>query len=89
MSDRHASLRLLPRLVRCDHGRTELCSEITLGEDLSNPHRLRPILRQLAETVAPRIKKAGIYGGDVTLKLKTADFAFSPAPARGWRCLTV
>ena len=34
----------------------------------------RPILWQLAETVARRMKKAGIVGKSVTLKLKTADF---------------
>ena len=51
-----------------------MSSEITLDEDLSDPDKLRPILWQLAETVARRMKKAGIAGGGVTLKLKTADF---------------
>ena len=51
-----------------------MSSEITLDEDLSDPTGLRPILWQLAETVARRMKKAGIAGGGVTLKLKTADF---------------
>ena len=40
----------------------------------AEPDKLRPILWQLAETVARRMKKAGIAGGSVTLKLKTADF---------------
>jgi len=35
---------------------------------------LRPILWQLTETVARRMKKAGVLGRGVTLKLKTADF---------------
>ena len=51
-----------------------MSSEITLDEDLSDPDELRPILWQLAETVSRRMKKAGIDGGGVTLKLKTADF---------------
>ncbi len=49
-------------------------SEITLDEDISDPDRLRPILWQLAETVARRMKKADVAGQGVTLKLKTADF---------------
>ena len=51
-----------------------MSSEITLDEDLSDPDKLRPILWQLTETVARRMKKAGIAGGGVTLKLKTSDF---------------
>ena len=49
-------------------------SEITLDTDISDPERLRPILWQLAVTVARRMKKAGVLGRGVTLKLKTADF---------------
>ena len=51
-----------------------ISSEITLDEDLSDPEALRPILWRLTETVARRLKKAGLAGGGVTLKLKTADF---------------
>ena len=51
-----------------------ISSEITLDEDLSDPAALRPILWRLTETVARRLKKAGLAGGGVTLKLKTADF---------------
>ena len=64
------------RLHLCAHGEDDrpvdpdreaksLSSEITLDEDLSDPDRLRPILWQLAETVARRMKKAGIAGGGV------------------------
>ena len=49
-------------------------SETTLGRDTAELARLRPILWQLAETVIRRMKKAGIAGKGVTLKLKTADF---------------
>ena len=51
-----------------------ISSEITLDQDLSDPEALRPILWRLSETVARRMKKAGVAGGGVTLKLKTADF---------------
>ena len=51
-----------------------LSSETTLDKDIAELDRLRPILWQLAETVARRMKKAGIVGKSVTLKLKTADF---------------
>ena len=51
-----------------------ISSEITLDEDLSDAEELRPILWQLAETVARRMKKAGLAGGGITLKFKTAAF---------------
>lgn len=51
-----------------------LSSETTLDRDTAELAGLRPILWQLAETVARRMKKAGIAGKGVTLKLKTADF---------------
>ena len=73
------------RLHRCARGEDDrpvdparetksISSEITLDRDLSDPAALRPILWRLAETVARRLKKAGLAGGGVTLKLKTADF---------------
>ncbi len=51
-----------------------LSSEITLDRDLSRFSELRPILWRLCETVSRRMKKAGVAGEGVTLKLKTADF---------------
>ena len=62
------------RPVDPDREAKSMSSEITLDEDLSDPDKLRPILWRLAETVARRMKKAGVAGGGVTLKLKTADF---------------
>ena len=62
------------RPVDPDHEAKSMSSEITLHEDLSDLEKLRPILWQLAETVARRMKKAGIAGEGVTLKLKTSDF---------------
>ena len=62
------------RPVDPDRKAKSMSSEITLDEDVSDPDKLRPILWQLTETVARRMKKAGIAGRGVTLKLKTANF---------------
>ena len=64
------------RTVDPDRDAKSMSSEITLDGDLSDADAdaLRPILWQLAETVSRRMKKAGIAGGGVTLKLKTSDF---------------
>ena len=62
------------RPVDPDREARSMSSETTLDEDISDPDKLRPILWQLTETVARRMKKAGIAGGGVMLKLKTADF---------------
>ena len=62
------------RPVEPERETKSISSEITLDEDLSDPDTLRPVLWRLAETVARRMKKAGLAAGGVTLKLKTADF---------------
>ncbi len=62
------------RPVEPEREAKSISSEITLDEDLSDPDTLRPVLWRLAETVARRMKKAGLAAGGVTLKLKTADF---------------
>ena len=62
------------RPVNPNRDAKSLSSEITLDQDIAELDRLRPILWQLAETVARRLKKAGLAGEGVTLKLKTADF---------------
>ena len=49
-------------------------AETTFETDLAGLDDLRPILRTLAERVSRRLKKAGLAGRIVTLKLKTADF---------------
>lgn len=49
-------------------------SETTFDRDLSRVDDLLPILRALSERVSARLKKAGIGGRTVVLKLKTADF---------------
>lgn len=49
-------------------------SETTFNTDLSALEDLRPILRSLSEKVARRLKRYGVAGMTVSLKLKTADF---------------
>ena len=60
------------RRVEPESKAKSLSSETTLDKDTAELARLRPILWQLAETVARRMKKAGIAGKGVTLQLKTA-----------------
>ena len=62
------------RPVDPDREAKSVSSEITLDEDVADLERLRPILWRLAETVARRMKKAGVAGRGVTLKLKTSEF---------------
>ena len=62
------------RPVDPDREAKSVSSEITLDEDVADLEQLRPILWRLAETVARRMKKAGVAGRGVTLKLKTSEF---------------
>jgi DNA polymerase-4 len=49
-------------------------AETTFDEDIADGRRLAAILRSLAEKVSRRLKRQGLAGRTVTLKLKTADF---------------
>ncbi|MDZ5696362.1 DNA polymerase IV [Chelativorans sp. M5D2P16] len=49
-------------------------SETTFDRDIAALEDLVPVLRGLSERVSSRLKKAGIAGRTVVLKLKTADF---------------
>jgi DNA polymerase-4 len=49
-------------------------AETTFDVDLSDGHALKAVLRGLSEKVARRLKRGGLAGHTVTLKLKTADF---------------
>ncbi|MFC6488640.1 DNA polymerase IV [Nitratireductor sp. GCM10026969] len=49
-------------------------SETTFDRDIAVFEDLVPVLRGLSERVSSRLKKAGIAGRTVVLKLKTADF---------------
>ena len=55
--------------------RKSLSSETTFAENISDPDRLSRILWRQAEKVSAGVKKEGIGGRTVTLKLKTARFA--------------
>ncbi len=72
----------LARLSRGDDRRSvdprgeakSVSAETTFETDLAEPHELQAILRALSEKVSRRLKRAGLAGVVVTLKLKTADF---------------
>lgn len=49
-------------------------AETTFNSDLAGMEDLRPVLRGLSEKVARRLKRYGIAGKTVTLKMKTSDF---------------
>ena len=72
----------LARLARADDSRPveprgeakSVSAETTFETDVADLHALKAILRSLSEKVSRRLKKAGLAGRTVTLKLKTADF---------------
>ncbi len=49
-------------------------AETTLDQDIGDPEILKAILWRLSEKVARRLKRAGLAGRSITLKLKTHDF---------------
>lgn len=62
------------RRVNPDHDAKSVSAETTFNTDLSRLEDLVPVLRALSEQVSARLKKAGIAGQVVVLKLKSADF---------------
>lgn len=76
MGDRlyHLSRGQDTRTVHPDHEAKNVSAETTFNVDLSSRDDLAPVLRALAEKVSTRLKKAGIAGRTVVLKLKTTDF---------------
>ena len=62
------------RVVESDVGRKSLSSETTFGDDVRDREALARILWGQAEKVSARLKRGGLAGSTVTLKLKTADF---------------
>jgi DNA polymerase-4 len=57
------------------HGEAKSVSaETTFNEDTADAHVLKAILRSLSEKVSRRLKRSGLAGLTVTLKLKTTDF---------------
>jgi DNA polymerase-4 len=76
MGDRlyHLSRGLDHRAVHADQEAKSVSAETTFDTDLASSADLVPILRVLSEKVSARLKKSGIAGCTVVLKLKTADF---------------
>lgn len=62
------------RAVHANHEAKNVSAETTFNVDLASRDDLAPILRALSEKVSARLKKAGIAGRTVVLKLKSADF---------------
>ena len=62
------------RTVNPERETKSLSTEITLDHDISDAEQLRTTLWKLCETLSARMKKAGLMGQGVTLKLKTRDF---------------
>jgi DNA polymerase-4 len=80
---RYGSMGLrLARLSRAEDARKvdprgaakSVSAETTFEDDIADPRRLAAILRSLAEKVSRRLKRDGLAGRTVTLKLKTRDF---------------
>ncbi|EUB94892.1 DNA polymerase IV [Rhizobium sp. CF080] len=62
------------REVHVNDAAKSVSAETTFFDDISRYDDLVPILRRLSEKVSTRLKKHGIAGQTVVLKLKTADF---------------
>ncbi|KQV82750.1 DNA polymerase IV [Rhizobium sp. Root1220] len=62
------------RDVHLNDAAKSVSSETTFFDDISRYEDLIPILRSLSEKVSWRLKKSGVAGHTVVLKMKTADF---------------
>ncbi len=62
------------RAVHTNDPAKSVSAETTFFDDISRHDDLVPILRNLSEKVSRRLKKSGIAGQTVVLKMKTADF---------------
>ncbi|HWK66511.1 MAG TPA: DNA polymerase IV [Rhizobiaceae bacterium] len=76
MGDRlyHLSRGKDHRVVHADQEAKSVSAETTFDSDLALRADLVPVLRAMSEKVSARLKKAGIAGRTVVLKLKTQDF---------------
>ncbi|MBX3596437.1 MAG: DNA polymerase IV [Rhizobiaceae bacterium] len=70
----HLARGIDARHVQPDHAAKNVSAETTFNFDLSTRDDLAPVLRALSEKVSLRLKKAGIAGKTIVLKLKSADF---------------
>jgi DNA polymerase-4 len=62
------------RQVRPSQEAKSISAETTFDNDLAAAADLVPVLRALSEKVSGRLKKAGLAGRTIVLKLKTPDF---------------
>ncbi|MGB3539129.1 MAG: DNA polymerase IV [Mesorhizobium sp.] len=62
------------RPVVSDRDSKSVSAETTFDTDLAGSDELVPVLRALSEKVSMRLKRAGLAGRTVVLKLKTQDF---------------
>jgi DNA polymerase-4 len=62
------------RTVHPNEAAKSVSAETTFFDDIARYDDLVPILRDLSEKVSRRLKRSGIAGRTVVLKLKTADF---------------
>ncbi|ESY10142.1 DNA polymerase IV [Mesorhizobium sp. RSR380A] len=62
------------RRVDPDQNAKSVSAETTFDTDIAEMGELVPVLRGLSERVSARLKKSGIAGRTVVLKLKTQDF---------------
>ena len=76
MGDRlyHLSRGEDERRVHVEREAKSVSAETTFNDALSSAEDLIPVLRALSEKVSARLKKAGIAGRTIVLKLKTQDF---------------
>jgi DNA polymerase IV len=64
-----------PRLVRPDRQRKSIGRETTFAQDVRDRALVERALRELVEQVAHRLRRGGMMGQTVHLKLRTADFS--------------
>ncbi len=62
------------RRVSADRDSKSVSAETTFDTDIGELNDLVPVLRALSEKVSARLKKAGIAGRTIVLKLKSHDF---------------
>lgn len=70
----HLSRGIDSRPVKPDHEAKSISAETTFNTDIADLAELTSILRALSEKVSRRLKKSGLAGRTVVLKLKTTDF---------------
>jgi DNA polymerase-4 len=70
------------RPVLESHGRKSLSAERTFSKDISSEKELHRTLLQLSERVGGRLRKAGMVGSTVRIKLRWPDFSTISRQAR-------